>query len=149
MKSLFEQEAAAELQHRLSGLEQDARPGWGKMDVAQMLAHCSAGLDMAAGRIHPKGTFLGKLIGRRMRPLYSSDKPMGKNSPTARELIMVEDRKFLDEKQHLAELINSFHDGGPAGCTTSPHPFFGPLTPEEWGKGMYKHIDHHFRQFGI
>ena len=57
---------------------------------------------------------------------------MGKNSPTARELIMVEDRKFLDEKQHLAELINSFHDGGPAGCTTSPHPFFGPLTPEEW-----------------
>lgn len=38
--------------------------------------------------------------------------------------------------------------GGPRACTTHPHPFFGPLTPNEWAVQQYKHLDHHLRQFG-
>ena len=29
-----------------------------------------------------------------------------------------------------------------------PHSAIGYLTPEEWSFWMYKHIDHHLRQFG-
>jgi len=38
---------------------------------------------------------------------------------------------------------------GPAGCTAHPHSFFGRLKPEEWATLMYKHLDHHLRQFGV
>jgi len=27
--------------------------------------------------------------------------------------------------------------------------FFGPMMSSEWGRLMFKHIDHHFRQFGV
>jgi hypothetical protein len=45
-------------------------------------------------------------------------------------------------------LIDRFAAAGPQGCTTHPHAFFGSLTPDEWAILMYKHLDHHLRQFG-
>jgi hypothetical protein len=49
----------------------------------------------------------------------------------------------------LRGLIDRFVASGPAGCTNHPHSFFGRLTPEEWAILMYKHLDHHLRQFGV
>jgi transposase InsO family protein len=46
-------------------------------------------------------------------------------------------------------VIDRFVAAGPKSCTTHPHSFFGPLTPEEWAILMYKHLDHHLRQFGV
>jgi hypothetical protein len=37
----------------------------------------------------------------------------------------------------------------PADFKWAPHPKFGPLTAQEWGKLGYKHLDHHLRQFGV
>jgi transposase InsO family protein len=48
----------------------------------------------------------------------------------------------------LKDCVREFHQGGEAKCTRHPHPFFGNLTPQEWSRGMYKHLDHHLRQFG-
>ncbi|WP_424351099.1 DUF1569 domain-containing protein [Lutimonas sp.] len=28
------------------------------------------------------------------------------------------------------------------------HPFFGELNREEWARLVYKHLDHHLKQFG-
>jgi hypothetical protein len=33
--------------------------------------------------------------------------------------------------------------------TSAPHPFFGPMTQQEWETLMWKHLDHHLRQFGV
>jgi hypothetical protein len=30
-----------------------------------------------------------------------------------------------------------------------PHPFFGPMTRNEWMCWGYRHVDHHLRQFGL
>ncbi len=49
----------------------------------------------------------------------------------------------------LSRLIDKFAAGGAAGCTKNPHSFFGKMTPEEWAILMYKHLDHHLRQFGV
>jgi transposase InsO family protein len=46
-------------------------------------------------------------------------------------------------------MIDCFADAGPKGCTAHPHSLFGRLTPEEWATLMYKHVDHHLRQFGV
>lgn len=45
--------------------------------------------------------------------------------------------------------LNKFHKNGPETCISHPHPFFGKLTSEQWGKGIYKHLDHHLKQFGV
>jgi hypothetical protein len=52
------------------------------------------------------------------------------------------------ERERIYALIDRFAKGGPQSCTTHPHVFFGRLTPNEWAALMYKHLDHHLRQFG-
>jgi len=119
------------------------------MNPAQMLAHCSLGLEMAAGEIRPPRALIGRILGPIIKPMALRDnEPMRRNSPTAKELIIKDDRNFETERNRLSELINRFAATGPAGCTAHPHAFFGSLTPDEWAVLMYKHIDHHLRQFG-
>lgn len=148
MKNLFQPEAVDEVIARIDALQSAAQRQWGKMDVAQMLAHCSAALDMAAGRLNPPRIFIGRLIGPFIKPIYSNEKPFSRNNPTDPKLVVSDQRDFLREQEQLRLKIRQFHHGGEAQCTRHPHPFFGGMTPHEWSTGMYKHLDHHLRQFG-
>ena len=74
---------------------------------------------------------------------------MRRNSPTVREFVISETSDFETECGQLNALIDRFAAAGPSGCATHPHPFFGKLTPDEWAQLMYKHLDHHLRQFGM
>ena len=148
MKNLFQQETVDELLARLDKLQPASPRQWGKMDAAQMMAHCSAGLDMAAGRLNPPRMFIGRLIGPFVKPIYTNDKPFSKNNPTDKTLLVADQREFSREQAQLKQKIRQFQDGGEAQCTRHPHPFFGLLTPQDWSRGMYKHLDHHLQQFG-
>ena len=148
MKNLFQPDAVGEVISRIDKLQATAERQWGKMDAAQMLAHCSASLEMASGRMVCPRIFIGRIIGPLFRPIYSNDKPFSKNSPTDVKLVVSDLRDFTREREQLKVRVRQFYEGGEAGCTKHPHPFFGALTPHEWGTGMYKHIDHHLRQFG-
>jgi hypothetical protein len=148
MKNLFQAEAVDELVSRIDKLQPASPRQWGKMDVAQMMAHCSAALDMASGRLNRPRAFIGRLIGPFVKPIYSNDKPFPRNSPTDEKLVIPDQRDFGRERDQLKLKVRQFHQGGEAQCTRHPHPFFGVLTPQQWSRGMYKHLDHHLRQFG-
>jgi len=148
MKNLFEKETVDEVLSRIDSLQPARQRQWGKMDVAQMMAHCSGALDMATGRSNLKRVFIGRLIGPLVKPVYTNEKPFSQGNPTAKELVISEARDFSHERELLKAKVREFHDGGEAKCTQHPHPFFGKLTPYEWSRGMYKHLDHHLRQFG-
>lgn len=149
MKSLFESSTQTEIIDRIQKISHESQALWGKMNGAQMLAHAAGGLEMASGIIHPKRVFIGRIIGSLFKKNYSNEIPFQQSSPTSIELVTLGQVKDFDsEKQRLLELVKKFSTGGELGVTNSPHPFFGPLTPREWGIGMYKHIDHHLRQFG-
>jgi len=149
MKTMFNAACVGELKQRLDGLSPGSSRHWGKMDLDQMLAHCSKALEMAAGELRPRRVFVGRIIGRLIkRVIVSNDKPMHRDSPTAKELLVTEEHNFAAEKERLSMLIDRFVAAGPSGCTSHPHAFFGPLNPDEWGILMYKHLDHHLRQFG-
>ena len=149
MKSLFESGCVDEVQQRLSRLQPDRPRQWGTMSSAQMLAHCSLGLEMAAGEIRPPRALIGRILGPVIKPMALRDnEPMRRNSPTAKELVIKDDRNFETERKRLSGLIDRFAAAGPAGCTAHPHAFFGSLTPDQWAVLMYKHLDHHLRQFG-
>jgi Protein of unknown function (DUF1569) len=149
-RNLFQAERVDEIKGRLRRLRPDSQRQWGKMSPAEMLAHCSAGIAMAAGEIRPPRALIGRIIGPAVKRVAVRDEePMRRNSPTMKELIAGNCASFESEMSRLSALIDRFASSGPAGCTSHPHAFFGPLTPDEWAILMYKHLDHHLRQFGV
>ena len=150
MKNLFDPSKAEEINHRIAQLTPTSTRQWGTMNAAQALAHCSYGIEMAMGEILPKRVLLGRILGPLVKPLaLKNDDPMRRNSPTAKELVVLDARDLETEQARLTGLVNRFAAAGPSCCTTHPHAFFGPLTPDQWAILMYKHLDHHLRQFGV
>jgi hypothetical protein len=149
MKNLFEPAAAAEVKARLLNLRPDSARLWGTMNPAQAVAHCAAGMEAAIGDTRPKRMFIGRIIGPVVKRLaIGNDQPIRRNTPTSPDLVVADERELDAERRRLAGLIDRFAAAGPEGCTTHPHSFFGRLTPREWAVLMYKHLDHHLRQFG-
>lgn len=150
MKSLFDPTAVNEITDRMTHLRPDSERQWGKMSAAQMLAHCSAAMGMAEGKVTPPRILLGRLLGplAKKSVLVKGD-PIRRNSMTEKSILVTDERDFTLERQRLLESIDRFASGGPAICTKHPHFFFGPLTPDEWAVLAYAHLDHHLRQFGV
>ena len=149
MKSLYETETAKDIRERIARLGPDNQRQWGKMTAAQAMAHCSTSMEWAVGDKTEPRMFLGRLFGTMAKShLLKDEKPMGKNGPTAKSLVIQGDRDLGKECARLSALVERFVAAGPRGCTKNPHTFFGKLTPEEWSQLMYKHLDHHLRQFG-
>lgn len=149
MNNLYQPAAVEQILARIDRLQPRSQRQWGKMDVAQMLAHCSQAMDLASGKQVGKRMLIGRLIGPLFKSVMTNDKPMQRNAPTSDELRIADARDFAREQQRLKDCVRGFHQGGEAGCTRHPHPFFGSMTPQEWSTGMYKHIDHHLQQFGV
>ena len=147
MQNLFEEATFEQINERLESLSPNSKGQWGKMEAEQMLAHCSAVLVLATGQATYPRSFIGRIMGTFIKATYYNEKQLARNSPTDSNFLIKDQRDFDVEKKRLIRLIKQFHDGGEAKCTSNPHPFFGKLTPEQWAIGMYKHLDHHLRQF--
>ena len=153
MNDLFDPALADDVKRRILSLRAESKPQWGKMTVAQTLSHCTCGIQMATGVINPRrAPFPGNVLGLLIKPLaLGDDKPMRRNSPSAPELFPADPTRcdFECERTQLLATLDSFVTRGPACCSQHPHPFFGPLKPKQWAILMYKHLDHHLRQFGV
>ena len=146
VKNLFEPAVKQEIIGRINKLTPGSQRQWGKMDVAQMLAHCQMPLGVAVGKHTLKGSFFIKLIGPLFKKKLFNDQPFKQNLPTDKSFKMTDPKDFGKEKQNLIQMINDFSETTMSG---EPHPFFGKLTKEEWSKGTWKHLDHHLMQFGV
>ena len=150
VKNLFEAATVEEVKERMAQLRPESERQWGKMNPAQALAHCSAAMEMATGKICPPRILIGRLLGRvAKKSVIVNGTPMRRNSMTEKSAVVTDERDFVVERQGLRESMDRFVTGGPGACTKHPHFFFGPLTPEEWAALMYQHLDHHLRQFGV
>jgi uncharacterized protein DUF1569 len=147
MKNLFENTSTLEIRNRIERLRPDSESQWGKMNAAQMLAHCSAWIEMAAGLNCPPRNFIGRIFGEMAKKSVLGEAPIRRNMPSEKSLIMQDDRDFAAERQRLLDWVERFSTGGPEQCTTHPHCFFGSMSPTEWSIMAYKHLDHHLRQF--
>jgi hypothetical protein len=148
MKNLFDPAIHREVTTRLQSLQLASPRQWGTMTPAQAVAHCSLSLQMALGELQPPRKFIGLILGPIIKPLaLKNDAPMRRNSPTVDCLLIGSGSDFEAERERLQTLLDRFTTTGPTACTTHPHAFFGKLTPGQWSILMYKHLDHHLRQF--
>ena len=148
MKTLFDTADRDALLTRLAALQPDSTRQWGTMSPAQALCHCAIALETGTGDRPMKQKFLGKILTPFIRATVLGEKPFGKNSPTDPSFVVRDDKQFDSERDRLRGLINRFVERGGDHAGTQTHAFFGKLSGDEWGALMYKHIDHHLRQFG-
>ena len=148
MRNLFEPADRQSILERLAALSPGATRQWGKMDPAQMMAHCSVAMEAATGDKPLKHSLIGKIFAPFVKKSFLGEKPFGKDSPTDPTFIVADMRDFAKEKEHLTSLIARFCQSGPSEAGKYTHSFLGKISGDDWGIVMYKHLDHHLRQFG-
>jgi hypothetical protein len=137
---------------RLQALRPDTQPLWGVMNAAQMLDHLSRALEISMGTVRVKKVFAKGLAATIARVVFLDWVPrFPKNLRTAPEMkappCTAQDfepalARFYDR---VGQALQQHAQGQPF----APSPIFGPLTPEQTGRLLGKHIDHHLRQFGL
>jgi len=131
----------------LSSLQTSSTRQWGKMNPAQMMAHCAVALEVACGDKLTKQAFIGRVFSPFVKGSVLGEKDMRRNAPTDPTFRIADDRNFDAERARLSSLVEKFHRRGEKAADGTVHSFFGRLTGDEWGRLMYKHLDHHLRQF--
>jgi Protein of unknown function (DUF1569) len=148
MKTVFDAATESELIDRICNLTSASHARWGKMSVGQMLSHCRMWDHMILGRLKVKRMFVGRIFGRKaLGSVLKDETPLGKNTPSAKELIIT--GTFNDLEELKQQRIAGIHALALFNAPTFLHPFFGTMTREQVGQLAYKHYDHHLRQFGV
>jgi hypothetical protein len=149
MKSIFNTADNAELVDRINKLSATTPAIWGKMDPAQMMAHCQVSLNIAFGNSKRIINWLGVVFGPISKYRLLKVKQLDRHIPTFKQAEITDARNFNEEKEKLIKLIKSALIIGPQGLAKYPHPYFGTFKPEEWAQLNWLHLDHHLRQFGV
>ena len=147
MKTLWDESARRELKDRLGNLQATAQARWGKFTAPQMLVHVVDALRMANGEI----TLAPRNLPIRFTPIKQILifwLPFPKGAPTAPELLNQDIGDWALGLANLRAQLDTFGARDPNGPCPE-HPAFGKLSPKAWGVLGYRHIDHHFKQFGV
>jgi hypothetical protein len=146
MKSIFDRSTRDELKSRIQNLNEQSTPGWGKMNVGQMMRHCTKWDEMAQGKTKYKQSFIGRIFGKMALKQIMQDAPMKKNVPTVPSFKIKETINVAEEKAKWLRLLDEYDHYSGEGYL---HPFFGMLTKDQTGRMAYKHADHHLKQFSV
>ncbi|SEC83173.1 Protein of unknown function [Tenacibaculum sp. MAR_2009_124] len=146
--NIFQETDYREIVLRLEELHAHNQRKWGTMNTTEMLKHCSKQLELALGKIEQNGvegsfvmrTSFGKWIG-----LYGLPWFRGLSTPEKMNVKKSNDEiaSFAIEKSLLLSLLKEVLENR----SLNPHPFFGSLSQKDWGRLIWKHLDHHLRQF--
>ncbi len=150
LPNIFTKSVADGVIQRINNLTASTQGQWGKMAVAQMLAHCCVSYEMVYENNHPKpNAFVKFMVTLMAKKAVVSETPYPKNGRTAPAFIIKEDRNFEVEKSRLIAYIKRTQELGEAHFDGKESHSFGNLTKTDWNNLFYKHIDHHLSQFGV
>jgi hypothetical protein len=149
VNTIFDSAVRKEVIERISSLNKDHEAQWGKMNLFQMVKHNTYWNIWILGIGHHKykQELLGKIFGKiALKKMIKDEKPFDKNIPTSSQFKVTEMNGDLEaEKLKWISLTNAYDDFNNADFI---HDFFGKMTREQIGILVYKHSDHHLRQFG-
>ncbi len=148
MNTVFEKSTREKLISRINALNENSKAQWGKMNVYQMLRHCTLWDEMILRNKKYKRAFIGLFLGKFfLKKEMQDDSAMRQNNPTIPELKIKEVNGNIEvEKIKWISLMNQYSNYSFPDYSFV-HPFFGKMTKEQIGNHAYKHTDHHLRQF--
>jgi len=147
MKSILDQPARQELITRINQLDENSKAQWGKMNVYQMLKHCVLCEELYLGKTKHRRAFMGRIFGRAgLKNILREDKPFPMNAPTSDAFKVKEETGDIEsEKKRWITLIEEYGNYS----NDFVHWFFGRMNKDQVGQFVYKHNDHHLRQFNV
>ncbi len=138
----------------LKDLTADAKGKWGKMNAQQMVEHVAAFFYVSGDKIK-----FDLVTPVEHLPKYKefllSDKEFRENTKAPLNVIGEEPLplRYNNMNEAIAALqrsINGFVEYFKADANKKTlHPVFGELNFDEWVLLHYKHVQHHFKQFGL
>ena len=150
MKTIFNKETRDKLIERISRLNESSAAEFGKMNIYQMLKHCTLYEEWILGKNNPeyKQSLIGRIFGKMaLKDMIKDESPLKRNVPTLSSLKVKETAGDVEaEKNKWISLIKEYE------YFSNPdfiHSFFGKMTKEQIGYLDYKHTDHHLRQFNV
>lgn len=150
LPNMFSTEVTGQIIERINKLQPNTTAQWGKMNVAQMLAHCNVTYEMLYEGKHPKPNsimaFVLKLL---VKNKVVNEEAYPRNSRTAPQFLIVDERIFDQEKERLVHYIQKTQALGAAHFEQKDSNSFGKLSAQEWNNMFYKHLNHHLNQFGV
>lgn len=150
LPNIFSKEISEQVIDRINCLNATSKANWGKMNVAQMLAHCNVTYEMVYENIHPKpNAFLKFILKMLVKNKVVTETPYPKNGKTAPAFIITEGKDFENEKKRLINYITKTQEFGGNHFDKKESHSFGILSKTEWNNMFYKHLDHHLKQFGV
>ena len=141
MSSLEHDTARQEILARVDSVTDDSKPRWGHFTARAMLDHLARSAEMAAGErdVPPKKLPIRYFP---LKQLLIYVLPFPKGAPTSPALLTDSPEPIETSKATLHRIVGAF-DPKP-----SDHPAFGFMSPHAWSVLVYRHMDHHLRQFG-
>jgi hypothetical protein len=150
LPNIFTKSVADTVIQRINNLTPTTQGLWGKMTVAQMLAHCCVSYEMYYENKHPKpNAFVKFMLKTFVKKNIVNEVPYKKNSGTAPAFVIKDDRDFEAEKARLIGFIKRTQELGEGHFDGKESHSFGYLNKTEWNNLFYKHLDHHLMQFGV
>lgn len=151
MRSLFNPSDHEYLRQRLGLLTPTARRRWGRMSSHQAVCHLCDWFRGVLGDRPIPGTPPSWRV-RIVRFLaFTTPLPWPRGFRTAPEQDQEKGgtppEEFASDVAALEALMAQFAEHRGEGLT--PHWRWGQMPRAMWGRYGYRHIDHHFRQFGV
>lgn len=143
--NIFNAATFSELKNRFQKINFDTKPQWGKMNAAQVLAHCREVQEACNGKELKKTPFILKLFGKLIKKSVVNIKSYPKNSRTHPQYIISEHSNFETERTLFFDSLEKFYENK----GSAKHTIFGEMTPEERSKAILTHHRHHLDQFGV
>jgi hypothetical protein len=138
-----------QMQRRLRALQPNAARQWGTMNPAEMLRHCRKQLEFVLDPPANQKVYNTPMRYQPIKWLVVYAIPWPKGSATAPEMDV--HKKLKDTGAFEAEktlLLQALNDVTRLNDVTAKHPLFGHTGKKDWGRIIWKHLDHHLRQFG-
>lgn len=150
LPNIFHSQTTTEFTWRINSLTGNEIPLWGKMNVGQMLSHCCVPYQQILGENADRPPFIMRVLMRWFfRKSMTNAKPYQKNLPTGPTLVRTGSHNINEERIRLISYIERVRQLGPEKLADIPSLSLGKLSSEEWSNMLYKHLDHHLRQFGV
>lgn len=151
LPNIYSPETTVELTTRISSLTNETPALWGKMNAGQMLSHCCVAYQQALGENTDKpGMIMKWMLKTFFKQSMVNEVPYRPNLPTGPTFVRLNQNFDIEtEKGKLIAYVQKIQELGPEQLSARPSLSLGKLSAMEWNNLLYKHIDHHLRQFGV
>jgi hypothetical protein len=135
-------------------LKPDTQPQWGLMSAQHMVEHLADLARVSSGKAQvPVLTPVEKLERYKEKGLFADDPwPANFKNPFLEpgQLNKLRSASLEEAKAFMIKEMQAFHASFQENpLLTRNHPVYGPLSYEDWKQFHYKHLRHHFTQFGL